>query len=191
MFIKSKLSFKNAMVFDKRFKPRLDHCFCVVSRMLFNNRINVDGSIDMENAGFLTKYELWSYIYYLYYYNNSSIDEFVAMKNKDNSKASAMLFYQSVKKVIQNQYVADDEVVAFDVNSLVYFINMTVHKYGTDLRNPVIDYLRRILGSKDAVAKLSNFTLVTGRPETNVQVVTKPENVKNANIKVRLGYSDA
>jgi hypothetical protein len=156
--------------------------------MLFNNRINVDGSIDVENAGFLKKYQLWSYIYYLYYFNNSSVEEFVMMKNKENNKAKAVLFYEVVKSVVQNQFVNTEEIVSFDVNSLVYFINVIVHKYGINLRNPVIDYLRQLMSNKETVAKLRNFTLVTGKDADGVTLVTAPENVKNANIKVKLSY---
>lgn len=189
MFTKSKLSFKNKAIFEKEFKPTIEKCFCIVSRMLFNNRINVDGSIDIENAGFLKKYQLWSYIYYLYYFNNSSVEEFVRMKNKENNKANASQFYDVVKSIIQNQFINSDDIVSFDVNSLVYFINIMIHRYKDNLRNPVIDYLRQILSNKEAVAKLSNFTLVTGENNKNVTLVTNPQNVQNANIKVKFSYT--
>lgn len=188
MFKKSKLSFKNKLVFEKDFQPTIDKAFCVVAKMMFFNRINVDGTINVEQASYLKKYEVWSYIYYLYYYNNSSVEEFAMMKNKENGKANAILFYKSVQGVVQNQFVNNDEIVPFDVNTLVYFINVVCQKYGDNLRNPVVDYLRAIVNNKETMAQLKNFTLVTGKNPGNVVVVTKPEEVANANIKVTLDY---
>jgi len=185
MFTKARLSFAHKLVFEKDFKPNIERAFCVVSRMMFEDRINIDGTINMEQAGYLKKWQLWSYIYYLYYYNNSSVEEFVTMKNPKNGKANAVLFYESVRKVIQNQYIGQDEITPFDVNSLIYFINVVSQKYGEDMKNPVVDYLRKILRSKSAVDQISKFTLVTGTKEGQVQLVNKEE---NANIKVKFGY---
>jgi hypothetical protein len=188
MFKKSKLSFKNILVFEKGFRPSIDNSFCVVSKMMFFNRINVDGTINVDQASYLRKRDLWSYIYYLYYYNNSSVEEFAMMKNKTNGKANAVLFYKSVQNIVQNQFINNDEILPFDVNTLIYFINVICQKYGVNLRNPVVDYLRAIMNNKDAIAQLQNFTLVTGRNPGNVVVVTKPEEIANANIKVNLNY---
>lgn len=185
MFTKALLSFRHRLIFEKDFKPNIERAFCVVSRMMFEDRINIDGTINMEQAGYLKKWQLWSYIYYLYYYNNSSVEEFVVMKNKKNGKANAVLFYESVRNVVKNQYVHDGEIVPFDVNSLIYFINVISQKYGEDMKNPVVDYLRKILRSKSATEQISKFTLVTGTKEGEVQLVNKEE---NANIKVKFGY---
>lgn len=160
MFTKSKLSFTSTVVFENEFKPSIDHAFCVVSRMMFLNMINIDGSINEEQLGLLKIYELWSYIYYLYYYNHSSVETFAAMKNTTDGKASALLFYETVRREVENPFIGSDEVLPLDVNTLAYFINKMVHTYGKNMRNPVVDYLseivRRIMDNKSIVAKLNN-----------------------------------
>jgi hypothetical protein len=187
MFKKAGLSFKNKLVFEKDFKPSVDNSFCVVSKMMFFNRINVDGTINVDQASFLKKYELWSYIYYLYYYNNSSVEEFSEMKNKKDGKANAVLMYKVVQKVVDNQFIKEGEIVPFDVNTLVYFINVITQRYGENLRNPVVDYLRKLVNNKDAMNQIRQFSLVTGRQPGNVVIVSDPKEIQNANIKVRFG----
>lgn len=187
MFVKAKLSFANEAVFEKDFKPTIDHAFCVVSKMMWLNRINIDGTIDMEQATLLRKYEIWSYIYYLFYNNHSTLDLFASMKSEDNGKANALLFYKAVAGKVKNQFIdeamAKNKLVAFDVNTLIYFVNMVVQEYGADLTNPVVQYLQRIVSNPETIEKLRQFTLVTGKYPGNVQVV-KGDALNSADIKV-------
>jgi len=185
-FKKTKLAFSNKMIFDSDFRASIDRAFCVVSKMLFNGRINVDGSIDVEKAGLLRKYEVWSYIYYLYYHNHGIIEEFAAMKNVENGKVSAYQMYEEVRKVVNSPYIPLGSMLPFDINGLIYFVNFMVHKYRMDLMNPVVNYLQGLLSNRDAVAKLQQFTLVTGRPPNDVEVVTDPEKIADADIKIRV-----
>lgn len=186
MFIKAKLSFKNKTVFESDFQPNVDRAFCIVSKMLFNNRINVDGSINVEQAAMLRKYELWSYIYYLYYHNNSIIDEFQEMQEPSSGKASAVRFYKVVRETVQNPLLEKDSFQPLDPNTLIYFINILVHKYGQDMMNPVVVYLQQLLTNKEAIAKLKTITLVTGRPEKNVEIISDPEKIASTNVKIRV-----
>lgn len=187
MFVKARLSFANDAVFEKDFKPTIDNAFCVVSRLMWLQRINVDGTIDMDQATLLKKYEIWSYIYYLYYHNHSTLDIFAKMKSEDNGKASALLFYKAVAEKVNNQFIeeslAKNKLVPFDVNTLIYFVNLIVQEYGEDLTNPVIQYLQRIVKDPDTIEKIRKFSLVTGRPPGNVEVVTG-DGVNTADIKV-------
>ena len=188
MFKKARLTFKDPAVFEKDFKGNLESSFCIISKMLFNNRINVDGTIDVAQGGFLRKYELWSYIYYLYYYNNSSVEEFVKMKDPKSGKASALLFYETVRNTVDNQFIGEDEIVTMDVNTLIYFINIIVHKYGDNLRNPVVDYLKQLVFrlsiDKTTLDKLKGISVVTGTNDVDIKIVTSPEEINSSNIKV-------
>lgn len=187
---KSELTFKTTAVFEKNFTPAIDAAFCVVSRMMFFNRIDVDGTIKEADMSKLRVSELWSYIYYLFYYNSSSVEEFVRMKERgqglNRGKASALLFYRSVQQEVSNQFVKDDEIVPFDVNTLAFFVNKVVLKYKGLLRNPVVDFLQQIINNKDAVERIRRFSLMTGREPGNVVVVTDPEKVKEADILVEV-----
>lgn len=184
MYQKKKLAFSNRTIFEK-FSPSIDRCFCVVAKMMFANRINIDGSIDMSQAGFLKKNEVWSYIYYLFYYNNTTLEEFATMRDEEKGKASAIRFYEVVKAVVQNQFIADDKVVPLDINTLIYFVNAIVHKYGENMKNPVVDYLISVLDKHKGVTHLNKLSVITG---TNASVVAEPEKVANANVKVSFQY---
>lgn len=185
-FEKSRLSFKNKVVFESDFSPNVNRCFCVVAKMLFNNRINVDGTIDVDQAAFLRKYEVWSYIYYLYYYNNSVVEEFAGMRDPLNGKASAYRMYEQVRLIVRSPYIPEEGIAPFDVNSLVYFINFMIAKYGLNMMNPVVSYLQQLVSNRSAIQKLESITLVTGRPPYDVEIVNDPEKIANANVKVRV-----
>lgn len=171
---KKQVSFKTQEVFDVGFKPDVETCFCSVSRMLFKNVINIDGSIDMEQLINVRKKELWSYIYYLYQYNNGTIPEFIKMKNQVSGKANGQSFHDVVydNKEFENSNV-DSKIVGTDIVRLVYFINKMVHTYKSDLVNPVIDYLKQLM-KKEMLTKLS---------EIKVQMIPTLNSGKN-NVKV-------
>ena len=177
-----RLAFTNVAVFDKKFKPDIEQCFAVVAKMLFSKRINIDGSIDIDNLINTRRYELWSYIYFLYYYNNTSIDEFSSMKNTRGGLggASAENFYATVKAVVSNHYVnalspekpKASEYLPFDPQTLAYFINYLVHKYDDSLKNPVIDFIRELLETEKPIAKLNSLVVMTNpNANTNVRIV--------------------
>jgi hypothetical protein len=186
MFTKAKVAFTNAIIFGSNFKPNIDTAFCVVSRMLFEGKINVDGSIDPDKAGIVHKHELWSYIYYLYYHNFNIIVEFKEMQDEKKQKASAVKFYDIVKRTVNNPLISKEEVVPFDISTLIFFVNYMVHTYGMNMMNPVVVYLQGLMSNKEAMAKLKSFTLVTGRPPNEVEVISDPEKLSAANITVRV-----
>lgn len=176
--LKKKVAFSNQAVFDVGFKTDLESCFCTVSKMLFKNIINIDGSIDMEQLVNTRKKELWAYIYYLYQYNNATIKEFNDMKHPSSGKADGQLFHNVV-------YSDDDtnsapQRIGTDIVRLVYFINKTIHTYKQDLVNPVIDYLNQLM-KKEMFTKLS---------EIKVQMVPKDNSRKN-NVRIGLEFANS
>lgn len=180
MFKKAKLSFKSIGVFDKEFKPNIDNVYCVIARMVFEGHINPDGSINDNRASYLRKYQLWSYIYYLYYYNSSTVDIFAEMKDS-KGKASAVEFYDAVARVVQNPFSSD--YTPFDVNTLIYFINKITHEYGDLVRNPVVDFISS-LQSKQVQSEFKKLT-VTGIPQSNIKM-----NVRRTISENKFSYSD-
>ena len=195
---KRMVAFTNIQVFDKKFKADIEACFSTVAKMLFAKKIGVDGSVDTTNTVNLRKYELWSYIYYLFYYNNTSIEEFASMKSKGGlGGASAENFYKTVRDVVDNRYVTalsietgkPDAVVPFDIQTLAYFLNYIIHKYEDDLSNPIIDYVKEILRSKETLQKLNSIIVKTSpNAKGNVKIVAGDQNAKsadNANVRIR------
>lgn len=173
---KKQVSFSTQEVFDVGFKPDVENCFCTVSRMLFKNVINIDGSIDMEQLVNVRKKDLWAYIYYLYQYNSSNIPEFIKMKNPVSGKADGQLFHDTVyddKEFKNSNANTGVRTIGTDIVRLVYFINKMIHTYKTDLVNPVIDYLRQLM-KKEMLTKLS---------EIKIQMVPTLNSQKN-NVKV-------
>lgn len=184
MFKKQKLSFKNKDIFGK-FKPTINNCFCIVSKMLFSNKINIDGKIDFNAQ--LTKEELWSYIYYLFYNNHTNVQLFKDMKNA-KGKANAELFYEAVLSRLENKNseipangsVALRYAQKLDNATLIFFINTILDELKDELVNPVIDYIT-ILLNKKIIPKLSNISINLGK--TNSQISS---NSKNSNIKIKV-----
>ncbi len=179
------LNFKNMGVFDKKFKNDIESCTCLVSKMLFAKKINVDGSIDVDNMNTLRKHELWSYIYYLYYFNNTSIDEFASMKG-NRGVASAENFYKTVKAYVDNKYVfnkspQEKSVTSFDVQTLAYFINSIVHQYGNDLANPIINYVKDLLKTRSPI--FNSFAVKTNS-NSKIEIL-QGNAAKNANVKIK------
>jgi hypothetical protein len=189
-FRKQKLTFGSHDIFGRNYKNNLTYAFNQVSKMLFNNKANVDGSIGLEQTGNFTKAELWGYIYYLFYYNSSNIDEFKNMKSK-NGKANAELFYSVVKSFAisqlynlrQDETAKPGEIQSIDINDLIFFINNIVHKYGEELVSPIFDYLQ-LLVKKDVSTKLKGIKIRTGLEGSNVKIVVDEKEVENANIKI-------
>jgi hypothetical protein len=176
------INFNNIAVFDRRFKNDIEVCTCVVSKMVFSKKINIDGSIDTSNMPTLRKYELWSYIYFLFYYNHTSIDEFASMKSKRMGTASAEAFYKTVRDAVDNSYVNEttrvltvqrdiqDVAVSMDIQTLAYFINSMVHKYESNLTNPIVDFLKDMFMQRQQTA-FNNLSIKTGTTEvSNVKI---------------------
>ncbi len=191
------VNFSHAALFDKKFKSDIETCSCVVGRMVFSKKINIDGSIDIDHTVDIRKYELWSYIYYLYYFNNTSIEEFVAMKNTKTGTASAENFYRTVRDVVDNQFVShinnasekDEVIVPLDPRTLAYFINLMIHKYEDGLANPIMDYLRDLISQKPK-ATFDSLLIKTGKTNDNVKITpgigtnANANAVRNANVKI-------
>jgi hypothetical protein len=140
---KKGISFKTHAIFGKKFKPDIHACFCSVSKLLFNETINIEGLIDFDNVGHqVSVYELWSYIYYLYFYNNKNIDSFTRMMDNNNKyqKASASNFYN---EVISNVQLDHGDML--NTESLILFINKVILDNQDIIVNPVIIYLKKIL----------------------------------------------
>jgi len=182
------VSFSNAALFDKKFKSDIETCSCTVGKMFFSKKINIDGSIDVDNMVNLRKFELWSYIYYLYYFNNTSIQEFSSMKNPRDGKASAENFYRTVRDVVDNQFVEkinkesekNEVVVPLDPRTLSYFINLIIHRYEDDLTNPIINYVQELVERVKGApgAKFNSLVIKTGE---NKDIKISPGFGKNAN----------
>jgi hypothetical protein len=192
VYTKKRLAFSNQAVFEKKFSSGIDACYCVVSKMMFENLMNVDGTISHENAGSLRKSDLWSYIYYLFYYNNSSVEEFVAMKDKKNGKASAIRFYEVVKAVVKNQFVEEEEITPLDVNTLIYFVNIMIERYEGNMSNPIVSFVQQLVhkAKGEQIGAIKKLSIVTGdgvvnsRSESSITNTRKISDIETSDIRI-------
>lgn len=184
MFDKKKISFRTKTVFGYNFKNSIDQCFCVTSKMLFSGKINHDGTIDPAQSDAFKKSELWSYIYYLYYYNNVDIEEFIAMKKED--KADAVAFYNVILAVAKTyaSNISKSSLPAppIDSLSLINFINKIIVVNGEDLVNPIFDYLK-VITERKVMDNFKGIKFIMGDKTQNAQVL-RGQAAKNADIKV-------
>lgn len=196
MFKKKKIAFSRRELFGTKFKSSIDNCFCVVSKMLFNDKINLDGTIDITQAVNLKIEELWSYIYYLHFYNHKNVTIFASMT--DENKASAEKFYSAVisltadenESIYTNSNTNSEPAKSFDVTTLIIFINNVFEEFGQGLVNPIFDYLS-ILMKKNVLTRLSGITIKTGDNASNkIKIVTDNADIANANVKFRLEVED-
>ena len=190
MFEKKKLSFANKKIFGYSFKNTLDNCFFRVSKMLFSGKIEPNGMIDKSQADAFKLSELWSYIYYLYYYNNSDIEEFKLMKTAKTGLADAVMFYNVVKTVVNREYYdlisSNDELHIFNPLSLIKFINYIIVAHKDELVNPVFDYLQILINDK-ILTNMNGIKLVTGKNSSSIFDIVNSKNTKAhnaANIKI-------
>ena len=180
MYTKQRIAFSKKELFGNHFKPGIDACFCRVSRLVFENKINSNGTIDINKAGQLTRDDLWSYVYYLYFYNNTNIPTFTTMVNQNNGKASAPLFYQAI-------FGSESTPLNVDVPTLILFINESLEKYGDELVNPIFDYLK-VITQKNIMSKISGISVFANNngSKTGFEIVTNAEKIKNANVKINV-----
>jgi len=186
MFEKKKVAFKNKQIFGN-FKNNINACFCKVTKMMLSEKINVDGTINITKAADMALEELWSYVYYLYFYNKDHLSVFKSMIDPDTGKATAIRFYESVIAFtnIRNSQTSATPAKPFNSVLLSEFINKVLAEYNIKVINPVFDYLHRIMERK---ITFSGLTLRTGDNKGNVSLLTKADNVKNADIKITLNH---
>lgn len=196
VFKKRLTKFNDMRIFGKAFKTSITSAFNSVAVLLHHNKVNHDGTIDVQNVGMFSINELWYYIYYLYHYNNQNISEFAEMRDH-NGYARADLFYKSVYKTVKGkEYIPKENELLTPLSemNLIEFINDIIARYPsvetfpqTGLINPVFDYIKIII-EKKIEPRLIGFKLKTGIDKNNnlkVEIIPKDNaNIEDAPIKV-------
>lgn len=190
---KKRIAFSRKEIFGIKFKPNIDYCFCTLSKMLFAGKINNDGTIDINQVINFKKEELWSYIYYLYFYNHIDIIVFKSMINSKTGKASAAQFYSTVNIDTKSEDIdINIQAKPFEITTLIIFINNVIEEFSKELINPIFDYLG-ILLKKNILTRIAGITIKTNNnPLSNtntgnrIKIVTDNASIENANVKIKL-----
>lgn len=191
VFHKTKtVPFSNKNVYGKQFKPGLKLVFPVVAKMLFDNKINITGGINSDNADGISRDELFSYIYYLWVYNKSNISPFTKLHDS-RGLASGDLFYNTIKQVITDnpEYNVrkSHDITAIDISGLIYFINKTVNDNYGKIIIPVVDHLNNLL-KEESKKSFDGVTIKTGKFSNNMRYqaeVLTDINSNNSDIKIK------
>lgn len=186
-FKKKTISFSNTNIFGAQFRSGIKLCFSVVAKMLFDDKITISGGIESDKADNITLTELWSYIYYLYYYNSNDIPEFNNMKD-DDGNASGELMYNQVRIIVDEEEFfnvrINKDVEIMHTTSLIYFINKMIIDYHDKIIIPVVEHLQNLLKKKN----MNNNLSLKINNDSNMYYSAKllnDKNINNANIKIQ------
>jgi hypothetical protein len=208
-----KTNFHDKQIFGQGFQPGLKSCMPGIGTLFQEDILKLDGTINLERMGKVTKTVVWTYIYYLWYYNKETVEVFKKMTDDSQKvkKASATLFSVAVKEYIQKQN--PDKILSkartFSKENLVSFVNDTV-KENKDIKIPVLQQLyKKLLNASRnnqsvniALKKQNNTsnnlqpatatattTQVTATSNKNAVVVLDPKEMTNSDIKVQFGIN--
>lgn len=191
VFQKTKtVPFSNKDVYGKQFRPGIKLVFPIVAKMLFDDKINSSGGINADKSDNIDKTELFSYIYYLWYYNKSNIFPFTKMHD-GKDKASGDLFYNYVQKTIKNDDLYNvtqtKNITQIDVSGLIYFINKTINENYGKILIPVIDHLQKLLReeTQKSVNSVSIKTGITNKDMLYQAKLLNEKNEDNSDIKIK------
>lgn len=186
-FEKKRISFASHEIFGPNFKSGQRAAEIVTADLLLKNRLNMDGTVNEAMIVDIQESDLWSYIFYLYSYNNSTINEFKQMMDEDEKKASAEHFYDVVRSVVENTgFRTQYKIVKLNNHDLILFVKKMVAKYGSELYNPVVlrfqdfidYYYERILDELDIVVRTGDNT---------VKVITDQDKASRSDIVIKIG----
>lgn len=188
-FEKHRLSFtshQGKMVFGKNFKSGRKAAVQTASRLLLSDHLMMDGSIDKSHISYLEDADLWSYIYYLYAFNNEHIPEFTQMKG-DDGLASAERFYDVVKSMVERSALRIQyRIERLSIGDLILFIDKIVAKHSERLVNPVVDHYNEML-LKTHSDSVRNIDVVVRTGREAATVVSEPQQVKDSDIVISFG----
>lgn len=179
MYEKLRIAYSREEIFGKHFKPSINDCYCRTAKIFFNNKINTDGSIELTKESKFKREDLWSYLYYLYYYNHSIIQEFKEIVNVSKDKSSAEKFYNIIIKIFNINDNVSKSAKPLDNIILIKFINYIIKEYSSkNLINPIFDYINILLRTQNI--KIKNLNI------KGDNIITDEEKIKNSNIVVKL-----
>lgn len=186
---KHRTSFANHAIFGPNFKSGQRAAEIVTADLLLKNKLNIDGTINENLIVDIQESELWSYIYYLYSYNNSKINEFMRMKGDDEKKASAEHFYDVVRSVVENTgYKTQYAVTKLNNHDLIMFIKKMISKYGSDLYNPVVLRFQEFIDHYYAQF-INELDVVVRTGSNGVKIVRDEDKAASSDIVIKIGMS--
>uniref|UniRef100_A0A6C0BEM5 Uncharacterized protein n=1 Tax=viral metagenome TaxID=1070528 RepID=A0A6C0BEM5_9ZZZZ len=181
-------SFQGKQIFGENFKSGKQVAVNNAAKLLLSDHLNDDGTINEKNTVYLLESELWSYIFYLYYNNRDTIQEFQMMSN-EKGNASAENFYDVVTSVIENTGLkVHYNIKVLTKNELIKFIKIIINKYRDKINNPVMDHFNAMIKS-DIDQYFKNLQVVVRTGRDNVRISRDPYEVEKSDVIIKIGYN--
>lgn len=198
----SDISFNTKSVFGRKFTPGIKVCVGVVGSMMNKSLLQVDGTISQDIAQKVRKSEIWSYVYYLWYYNKDVIRVFEDMTSFEQKKPKAIgekfaiVFADLMEKSGIDKGTTDMQLKSvFTKERILITLNKLVRD-NPSIKIPILQRLyKQLLNSvdlKNSVMKNMQVRLnqVQVRTAKNAQNNVKwGDNVKNADVKIQIGVN--
>jgi hypothetical protein len=191
-------TFKSVIDFGAGYASGIKGAVCAVGNLLDKGLLTPHGTIHTPKVGTIRKGELWSYVYYLWYHNHTSIDTFKQMTIYQNhrAKASAVRFVEAIHRVL-----------GFDTNTkplgqltkdnLVAAIH-TILSREQDIKIPILQRLYQQINRADEIMprefqRLGLSGAMNVKVVPNVEIITDAKNLQSAQqngaVKVGLGLT--
>ena len=147
-------TFTRIDIFGKGFISGLSMTSCVVAKLVNDNILNMDGTIDrtdIEAYARLQKRSLWLYIYYLWQQNHDRVDVFARMSKSvpgGGVKASSSNFVSEVVRhlSVKGHVVVDHSNPAKE--DLVEFVNLVIEEYSEVVTIPFLEGIYKRVSKK-------------------------------------------
>lgn len=213
----AEVTFNTSSVFGKGFVPNRKVIVACVRNMLNTGFIKLDGHISNENLNKIRKSQLWSYIYYLWWYNKDKIDLFDKMSNykQKKTKASSKMFCIQIHEVMKSNNITISSTLmnTFKKENISFCINNIIVQY-KNISIPILEKLyKRLLNATN-----SEFDTLSNRQQVELQTLfeefkkqptlqvrfndvqmktneiynvdmVEKSNSKNADVKVQIGFN--
>jgi hypothetical protein len=205
-----KVSFSSKSIFGEGFATGQKKAVNVLGTILESNILKLDGSIALEDIPKWKKYEIWSYIYYLWHYNRTHIQVFSDMTHQRGKKAeaSAKTFLTGMYSVMDKNNVNANAGLPsiFTKERLIVTVNKII-KDNKDISIPILQRLyKKLLNSGDipglSQVKRNVNVKIPNNSKSNIQVkvdkiqvktdgnyIAKVGNDPNSDIKVAFGIN--
>jgi hypothetical protein len=168
----SNISFSSKSIFGHEFNPGIKASVCVVGSLLNYSYLKINGTIHPSKVSNMKKSDIWSYIYYLWYYNRAYIDVFSKMTNRDKKqeKASAQTFLSGLYPYLEKSGGNETLASVFRKERLVNALNKIIES-NEDISIPILQRLYKQLINSGKIPGLPN----TGTTQ-DIEVSTRPNN---------------
>lgn len=151
-----RITFNDKSIFGKGFNRNIANTMCVVAKMVNDNVLNMDGTIDRrDHIAYqnVLKRDMWLYVYYLWQHNRhlEVFDKMTLKQNNDIPKGSAKGFIFGIIGYMQSKgYSIIDHPEILTKDNVADFIDQVIIEYSDKIEIPFLKNIyRRVYEKQD------------------------------------------